>query len=133
MKTIAQQLNIKEFPFKINDSNGNQIYYENSFGIWEKKEFNSNNSLIYYESSFGYWEKKEFDSNSNIIYYENSKGSWYKKEYDSNNRVIYYENSDGVIVDNKPKVVELTLDEIASKLGIEVSQLKRLKIVGELN
>jgi len=32
MKTIAQQLNVKDFPFCINDSNGNQIYFENSDG-----------------------------------------------------------------------------------------------------
>lgn len=32
MKTIAQQLNIKEFPFRIKDKNGNQIYFENSDG-----------------------------------------------------------------------------------------------------
>jgi tartrate dehydratase beta subunit/fumarate hydratase class I family protein len=32
MKTIAEQLNVKEFPLKINDSNGNEIYYEDSDG-----------------------------------------------------------------------------------------------------
>jgi hypothetical protein len=42
MKTIAQQLNITEFPFKINDKNGNEIYLEHSYGYWYKKEFNSN-------------------------------------------------------------------------------------------
>ena len=35
MKTIAQQLNIKEFPFEIKDENGNVIYYD------------SNNNVIY--------------------------------------------------------------------------------------
>ena len=30
--TIAQQLKIKEFPFTIKDSKGNQIYWENSDG-----------------------------------------------------------------------------------------------------
>ncbi len=30
MKTIAQQLNIKDFPFTINDKDGNQIYFERS-------------------------------------------------------------------------------------------------------
>ena len=33
MKTIAQQLKVKEFPFIIKDSNGNVIYYENSDGL----------------------------------------------------------------------------------------------------
>ena len=30
MKTIAQQLNVKEFPFEIKDKNGNEIYFETS-------------------------------------------------------------------------------------------------------
>ena len=30
--TIAQQLKVKDFPFIIEDSKGNQIYYENSDG-----------------------------------------------------------------------------------------------------
>ena len=32
MKTIAQQLNITEFPFIIKDENGNRIYFEYSDG-----------------------------------------------------------------------------------------------------
>ena len=53
MKTIAQQLKIKQFPFKINDNNGNRIYYEDSDGYWYKKEFDSNNNRTYYENSNG--------------------------------------------------------------------------------
>jgi hypothetical protein len=34
MKTIAQQLNVKDFPFEIKDKNGNELYYENSNGFW---------------------------------------------------------------------------------------------------
>ena len=60
-KTIAQQLNIKDFPFEIKDKNGNRIYLE---------------------------------------------------------------NSDGYIEDNRPKVVELTIDQIAEKLNIPVNLLK---------
>ena len=81
-KTIAQQLNIKDFPFKIKDKKGNRIYYENS------------------------------------------TGSWVKREYDQNGKEIYFENSNGIIIDNRPKVVELTLDEIAAKLNIPVELLK---------
>ena len=33
MKTIAEQLNIKDFPFRIKDKEGNQIYYEASDGV----------------------------------------------------------------------------------------------------
>ena len=35
MKTIAQQLNVTEFPFTIKDKNGNVIYCENSDGYIE--------------------------------------------------------------------------------------------------
>ena len=55
MKTIAQQLGIKDFPFQIKNKNGNRIYFE--------------------DSRVGYWEKQEYDSNGNKIYFENSKGN----------------------------------------------------------
>ena len=54
MKTIAQQLNVKEFPFEIKDKNGNEIYFENSHGYWIKSEYDSNGNQIYYESSDGF-------------------------------------------------------------------------------
>ena len=82
MKTIAQQLNITEFPFKIKDKNLNRIYFEDSFA---------------------FWIKKEFDKNGNRIYFENSDGSWQKREFDENRNVIYCEYSYGEIVDNRPK------------------------------
>jgi hypothetical protein len=103
MQTIAQQLKIKKFPFIINDHNGNSIYFEDSDGFWRKTEYNSNGNRIYYESSTGFWIRREFDSNGNRI---------------------YYENSNGVIIDARPKTVELTMDEIAKKFGIDVNLLK---------
>jgi len=33
MKTIAQQLKVKQFPFIIKDKKGNLIYYETSDGV----------------------------------------------------------------------------------------------------
>ena len=94
MKTIAQQLNIKEFPFRIKDKSGNQIYCEYSDGFW--------------------W-KREYDSNGNEIYWENSTGYWCKWEYDSNGNRIYYEDSTGYIVDNRPKGCEGKVVEIDGK------------------
>ena len=91
MKTIAQQLNIKKFPFSIKDDDGNQIYYENSDGDWYKSEYDSNGKLLYHKTSSGYWEKREWDSNGNQIYYEDSKG---------------------VIEDNRPKLCEPKVVEI---------------------
>ena len=115
MKTIAQQLNVKEFPFEIKDKNGNLIYYQFSDGYWYKRECDSNGKEIYYENSDGFWHKRKYDSNGNQIYFENSKGYWYKNEYDSNGNVIYVENSDGKIIDNRPKGCEGKVVEIDGK------------------
>ena len=52
-QTIAQQLNIKEFPYVIKDDKGNQIYYENSDWHWYKREYDDNGNQIYYENSIG--------------------------------------------------------------------------------
>ena len=52
MKTIAQQLNVTEFPFIIKDKNGNVIYSEDSYQYWVKTEYDSN-GLIYFENSDG--------------------------------------------------------------------------------
>jgi len=90
MKTIAQQLNITDFPFIVKDKNGNEIYLE---------------------QSNGYWVKYEYDSNGNETYCETLDRYWYKREYDSNGKEIYYEDSDGDITDNRPnyegKIVEI--------------------------
>ena len=123
-KTIAQQLNIKDFPFEIKDKNGNRIYFENSTGYWVKYEYDQNGKHIYFEDSNGSWCKYEYDQNGNQIYFEDSNGSWCKYEYDQNGNQIYFEDSDGYIEDNRPLVVELTLDEIAEKLNIDVNLLK---------
>ena len=122
--TIAQQLNVKEFPFEIKDSKGKTIYRENSNDLWYKWEYDSCGNEIYYENSTGYWYKQEWDSNGYLIYYENSDGFWTKWEYDSNGNQIYYENSNGKIVDRRPKDIVLSMDEIAQRLNIPVSQLK---------
>ena len=58
MKTIAQQLNVKEFPFRIKDSKDNEIYFEISDGYWAKKEFDLKGDIIYFEDSKGYIEDK---------------------------------------------------------------------------
>jgi hypothetical protein len=62
--TIAQQLNVKEFPFEIKNKNGNEIYYEDSNGYWYKSEYDSNGNKVYCEKSNGDWYKSEYDSKS---------------------------------------------------------------------
>ena len=101
MKTIAEQLNVKEFPFIIRDSKGNIIYHEFEDKSWARREVDEEGNETYYETNSGHWSKHEYDSKGNKIYYEDSYG------YKSDNRVV-----------------ELTLDQIAEKFGIEVSQLK---------
>jgi hypothetical protein len=97
--TIAQQLKIKEFPFEIKDSNGNQIYWENSNEDWIKSEYDSDGKEIYYEDSYGCWAKREFDSNGNNTYYEDSYGT---------------------IVDNRPKTDVQKAIELLTKEGLLV-------------
>ena len=97
--TIAQQLKIKDFPFKIKDSNG---------------------KLIYYENSNGYWRKHEYDANGNVIYFENSTGYWEKREWNSNGIRIYFETSYGTIVDKRPKTDIQKAIELLTKEGLIV-------------
>jgi len=97
MKTIAQQLNVTEFPFEIRDKNRNEIYFEDSNAYWTKREYDENNNEVYYEDSDGFWTKSEYDKNSNVIYYEDSYGK---------------------IVDNRPKLIqEYTMEELTKILG----------------
>ena len=78
MKTIAQLLK-HDFKSKgslyLYDTDGNEIYFEDSNGFWYKQEFDVNGNKIYYENSYGYWVKRDYDSNGNKIYYENSNGT----------------------------------------------------------
>ena len=115
MKTIAQQLNVTEFPFIIRDKNGNKIYWEDSNWVWNKREYDCNGNQIYLENSYGYWHKIKYDSNGNVIYSEDSNGVWFKIEFDSNGNKIYLENSNGEIIDNRPKGCEGKVVEINGK------------------
>jgi hypothetical protein len=81
MKTIAQQLNVTEFPFEIRNKNG---------------------KLIYHETSDEFWAKWEWDSNGNLVYMEHCDNFWNKWEYDSNGKQIYFEDSNGYIEDYRP-------------------------------
>jgi hypothetical protein len=142
--TIAQFLKVKDFPFIIKDKNGNMIYHENSKGFWNKREYNDqgneiyversdgfwyksdykNGKEIYFEDSNGYWSKYEYDEKGNEIYCRNSNGYWSKREYDAQGNETYYESSDGTVIDNRPKTVEMTLQDIADKLGMDVKTIR---------
>jgi len=123
-ETIAQLLKVKDFPFLIKNKNNKEIYHEDSNGYWIKREYNLNGKQIYCEDSDRYWIKREYDQNGKEIYCEYSDGFWYKHEYDQNGNEIYSENSEGTIIDNRPKVIELTLEQIADKLGLNVKNIR---------
>jgi hypothetical protein len=53
-QTIAQFLNVTNFPFGIKDKNGNVIYGENSNEYWIKREYDDKGKEIRYENSDGY-------------------------------------------------------------------------------
>ena len=103
MKTIAQQLNVTDFPFSIKDKNGNLLYFEDSDGLWLKNEF---------------------DSKGNVIYSKHSNGYWVKRECDSNGNETYFENSEGMIIDNRPK---LTCEGNIVEIDGKKYQLKEVK------
>ncbi len=84
---------------RIYNQNRNEVYFENSFGYWEKFEYDDNGNEIYYYDSEGYWKKFEYDNNGNVIYSEDSDGDWVKYGYDGNGNIIYHEDSNGVIRD----------------------------------
>ena len=120
--TIAQQLKIKDFPFVIKDNQGNYVYYECSYGYWEKSEFDDQGNDVYYENSEGYWEKSEYNDQGNRVYYEDSDGNWEKSEFDDQGNLVYWKNSDGEIENNRPqqncegKIVEINGKKYKLKL-----------------
>jgi YD repeat-containing protein len=122
--TIAQQLNIQQFPFSIKNEAGQEIYIEDAIRNWVKKEYDEQDRTTRYESSSGPWAKWEYDAAGHVTRYEESTGYWYKSEYNTNGRRIYFESEGKVLRDDRPKTVELTMDEIAEKLGIDVNLLK---------
>ena len=62
------------FPIEIKNSNGKQTYYEESYGYWDKREYDSDGNKTYFENSHRYWHKREYDSNGKETYFEDSYG-----------------------------------------------------------
>jgi len=143
--TIAQQLNVKQFPFSIKNEAGQEIYKEYCMGQWSKWEYDELGNRTYYENESGYWIRRTYDEKGNMLRYEVSSGYWATQEYDEycnytrletsagnvtlyeydkHNKCIYKEINSVVEFDNRPKPIELTMDEIAEKLGIDVNLLK---------
>ena len=53
MKTIAQQLNIKDFPFEIKDKDERVIYSEYKSQYWWQCEYDSDSNVTYFEDFYG--------------------------------------------------------------------------------
>ena len=107
MKTIKEltklntgkELNIN-YPIRLYDKAGRQVYCEDSEGDWQK---------WVYEDGYE-------------VYFENSKGFWSRRECEDGVEV-YYEDSDGCIEDNR-EPVDMTIAEVRKELG------KNIRIVG---
>jgi hypothetical protein len=76
-ETIAKQLKVTKFPFKIRNKNGKQLYYEEELGYWVKHEYDNNGNEIRYNNSNGYWEKRDYDDNGNLIRYEDCRKTFH--------------------------------------------------------
>ena len=75
LSEIYNELGIAfSFPIQIKNSNGNETYYENSNGFWNKRERDAKGNETYYEDSNVFWCKYEYDANGNETYYEDSNG-----------------------------------------------------------
>jgi hypothetical protein len=108
---------------KTYDRFGNVSRMDNSRNEWETHVYNHNNQLIKFNRHDGYWAVWEYNDQGQEVSYKNSNNHWEKWEYDANGHEIYYACSNGELRDNRPKV-ELTLEEIATKFGVDVNQLK---------
>ena len=62
------------FPIEIKDAKGNETYYENSDGYWERCERDDNGNETYFENSSDYWYRYKRDANGYVTYFENSYG-----------------------------------------------------------
>jgi len=127
-KTIAQQLKIKKFPFRIKDDNGKLTYQEDSDGFWCRHEYDDEGNRTYFEDSNGFWYRHEYDDEGNQTYSEDSNGFWCRHEYDDEGNKTYFEDSYGFKRGTKKGTIkELSMNDIAKLAGIPVENLKIIK------
>jgi YD repeat-containing protein len=93
--TIAQQLNIQQFPFSIKNEAGQEIYCEYENGYWFKREYNSKNGITRYEDSDGDWRSYEYDAQGNMICVKDANGYWDKREYNADGKETRLETFSG--------------------------------------
>jgi len=103
-------MNIKELT-KL--SNGKELGIEYPLRLYDK-----DGNEVYYEDYYGYWWKRDY-KDGEVVYFEESDGRWWKYEHDKGGNAVYYEDSDGYIEDNR-EPVDMTLDEVCKLAGRNV-------------
>ena len=83
------------FPIVVKDKDGNETYFENSYGCCYRREYDKDGKVTYYENSDGLWYRYEYDKNGNQTYSENSDDYWERYERDANGNWTYFETSNG--------------------------------------
>ena len=91
--------------------------YEARFGVQKGwlRLYDAKGNEIYYENSDGWWEKSEYDAQGNVIYCENSRDRWVKWEYDAQGNEIYCESSEEGIMTDKRNNLEGKIATIDGK------------------
>ena len=59
MKSIGEILHHIKFPLEFVDSNGNECYFEDEYGYWQRRIYGIDNNLIYFENSDGWIEDNQ--------------------------------------------------------------------------
>jgi hypothetical protein len=125
-KTIAEQLGVKTFPFKIYNDDNKLVYCENEKGYWGKTHYDDKGHNVYFENSKGFWCKSIFNEKGLEIYCETSGGYWCVSEYDEHGILRYYKNSDGKVNGHhlQKTAVRLTREQIAKQFKLPVNRIK---------
>ena len=115
--SIAQRLGIfNKFPFQIVNNNGYIVYDECVLGIWSERSYDEKGNQLTFKDSNGRSWERTYDEKGNSLTFKDSNGTSWEKTYDEKGNCLTFKHSNGTLHDYRPKV-ELTLDEIAEKLG----------------
>ena len=71
--TIAKQLGIKKFPFKILQE-GRVIYWESGVGDWIIQEYNDQGKPTYFKNNHGYETHRTYDQKGRMTSFKDSNG-----------------------------------------------------------
>jgi hypothetical protein len=121
------RLSLVDYPLKIDDSQGREIYSEDEDGDWNKstyaddgkggtvmtnvgpdgawyKEWMNEHGQVYrFENFTGYWEEVEFNGLAKADAYKNSQGKWWKKVWNNKDELVR--------IDKDPETTKKERDE----------------------